>query len=213
SVGLNTGTLGLSVVYDGIGNTISAGITGAKVIASRDVKVDAESSANILTVSIGIALAEAVGVAGSVATSILTTDVNASITGSADVNATNNVVVLAGNSDTIQVVTGAAGVGLTSTGVGLSVVVNQVGGDTNAFISGSGTKVDAGGALGAAGAIAVNNGVPVQAISVGSADDPNLTSPNMAENTTNVSGLAVVATSHQSVVGDAVTLGVSPEFL
>jgi hypothetical protein len=208
-----TASVGLSVVYDGIGNTLSAGINGAKVIASRDVVVDAESTANILTVSIGIALAEVVGIAGSVATSILTTDVNSSITGSADVNAGNNVAVLAGNKDTIQVVTGAAGVGLSSTGVGLSVVVDQVGGDTNAFISGSGTKVDAGGALGAAGAVAVNNGTLVQPISVASADDPNLTSPNMTENTTNVSGLAVVATSHQSIVGDAVTLGVSTEFL
>lgn len=198
---------GLSIVYDKIANAVVAGIDGAKVTASGDVMVNAASDASILTVALGIAASKQVGVAGSVAVSLLNTNVTASITDGADVSATNNVGVLAHNYDIISVVSGAAGIGATSTGVGISVVVNEVGGTTSAFISGPNTKVDAYAA--GSSTMSVNSGTLNNAFDVSSADSPNLTPPDLSEQQRTVHGLAVVATSHQAVDGVAVTLGLA----
>lgn len=198
---------GLSIVYDKIANAVVAAIDGAKVTASGDVMVNAASDASVLTVALGIAASKQVGVAGSVAVSLLDTNVTARITGGADVSATNNAGILAHNYDVISVVSGAAGIGATSTGVGISVVVNEVGGTTSAFISGPSTQVDAYAA--GSSSMLVNSGTLNNAFNVSSADSPNLTPPDLSEQQRSVHGLAVVATSHQAVDGVAVTLGLA----
>lgn len=207
AIGTNGSAAGLSIVYDKIANVVVAGIDGAKVTASGDVMINAASDAAILTVALGIAVSKQVGVAGSVAVSLLNTNVTASVTGGADISATNNVGVLARNYDVISVVSGAAGIGATSTGVGISVVVNEIGGATSAFISGPNTQVDAY-AAGSASML-VNSGTLNNAFDVSAADSPNLTPPDLSEQQRSVHGLAVVATSHQAVDGVAVTLGLA----
>lgn len=210
AIGTGSAAAGLSIVYDSIGNNVTAEISGAKVITSQDVKVVAASNAAILTISLGVALASSVGIAGSVATSILGTNVTADITGGADVSATGNVLVQATNTDTIQVIAGAAGVGLNAAGVGISVVVNDVGGSTSAYISGSGTQVDAAGT--ASGTFNVNDGVLNNGgFNLSTADNPSAALPDLSEQQHALKGLAVVASSHQAIVADAVTLGLSIE--
>lgn len=210
AIGTGSAAAGLSIVYDSIGNNVTAEIKGAKVITSQDVRVIAASTAAILTVSLGIALASSVGIAGSVATSILRTNVTADIANGADVSATGNALIQATNTDTIQVIAGAAGIGLNAAGVGISVVVNDVGGNTSASISGGATQVDAAGTP--SNSLSVSNGVLSNGVfNLSTADNPSAALPDLSEQQRSVRGLAVVATSHQAIVADAVTLGLSIE--
>ena len=101
----------------------------------------------------GIALSRTVGVAGSVSTSIIKTDVIADIRNASDVVANNNVQVVSGNGNTIEVIAGAAGVGVQAAGAGVSIVANEIGGSTKSYIdsssvdakgNGTGKNVDSG---------------------------------------------------------------------
>ena len=123
---------------------------------------------------------------------------------SADIDADNNVGVLASNQDGIDVFAGAIGGG-GSTGVGLSLVVDQISGGTTASITGAGTLVDARAA--GTGVLTVNSGTLAHAFDVSTINTPDLTTPDQTETTVSVHGLAVAATSHQSVVAYAVTAG------
>ena len=210
-VGQGSNALGLSVVYDSIGGDISATVAGADVTSSRDVTVQARSDGDILSVALGVALARpgggygaGIALAGSAATSILSTNLTASITDGADIQTQGNVAVLADNASSISVVSGAAGVGKSVAGGGLSVVVNEVGGATSAFVSGAATRVDA---KGVGTALTVSDGVLANPFDVSSADNPDLTAPDMSEGSKSVTGLAVVATSRQAIAGVSVTLG------
>jgi len=206
-LGLGGAALGLSIVYDSIGGSVTSEINGAALVASRDISITSASNANILTVALGIAMASSVGIAGSVATSILKTDVTAQIRNSADVVANNNIALLASNTNTIQVIAGAAGVGVSSAGVGISVVVNEVGGSTTAAITGALTYVDAKG-LGT-GTLSVNSGTLNHNFDVSTASAPSINGPDLSEQQRTVHGLAVVATSHQAIDATSVTLGLS----
>ncbi|MGE0062892.1 MAG: leukotoxin LktA family filamentous adhesin, partial [Xanthobacteraceae bacterium] len=210
-IGLGNAAAGLSVTYDQIGNSVTAAISGAKVDVGNDVLLNAASNADILSIAIGIAVSKNVGIAGSVVTNISDTNVTARIDGGADVTAANNIGVIADNTDTMKVVAGALGVGLTSAGVGISVVVNDVKGATTATIAGSGTKVDAYATGGSA--LSVNSGALAHSFDVSTADNPNLDIPDLSELQRTVSGVAVVASSHQAVVGVDVTIGLSAELL
>jgi filamentous hemagglutinin family protein len=210
-IGLGSAAAGLSVTYDQIGNSVTAAISGAKVAVDNDVLLNAASNSDILSIAIGIAVSKNVGIAGSVVTNISDTNVTARIDSGADVTASNNVGVIADNTDTMKVVAGALGVGLTSAGVGISVVVNDVKGATTATIAGAATKVDAYAVGGSA--LSVNSGTPAQSFDVSTADNPNLDIPDLSETQRSVSGVAVVASSHQAVVGVDVTIGLSAELL
>jgi filamentous hemagglutinin family protein len=207
-IGVGNAAIGLSIVTSIIKDNVTATIAGGLVNAGHDINVTSASTASILTIAIGVAMAESVGVAGSIATNIESTNVTASIS-NADVTAQNNAAVLSQNDDGIAVVAGAMGVGFGAVGIGLSVVTNNIGGSTIASISDS--KVDALGA--GSGTLTVNTGdlnTPI-VLDVDSAS--RLVPPGMSEASQLVHGLAVVATSHQTVTANALTLGFAAEII
>ena len=203
------GAIGLSVVADTIGNTVTASIEGAKVATSQDVMVQGTSTATILNVAVGAAIGQAAasaGLSGAVTTGIETTGVTAEIYGGADVDATGNVGVIASNQDTISVLAATVASGQAGAG-GLAVVVSSITGATSAAISGATTYVDAQG--GGSQSLKVNDGTLATPFDVGTVQAPTLDTPDMTENQVSVTGLAVVATSTQAVVADAVSAGLA----
>ena len=204
---LGSAAAGLSVVQSTIANSIAATVNNAVMTAGHYVTVDAESTANISTTAVGIAASRSVGLAGSIALNSVSTDVVASVV-AADVIAQNNVGVLANNSDNIAVVAGALGVTVLSPSIagGVSVVTNTIGGNTEALIN-SNSKVDALG-LGTS-VLTVSTGDLVTPFDPSTPNGMTTSTPSLAETTRTVHGLAVVATSHQAVVANAVTAGLS----
>ena len=203
------GAIGLSVVADSIGNTVTASIEGAQVATTQDVMVQGSSTATILNIAVGAAIGEAAasaGLSGAVTTGIETTGVTVSIDGGADVNATGNVGVIASNQDTISVLAVTVASGQAGAG-GLAVVVSSITGATSASISGATTYVDAQG--GGSTNLSVNDGTLATPFDVGTVQAPTLDTPDMTENQVSVTGLAVVATSTQAVVADAVSAGLA----
>jgi filamentous hemagglutinin family protein len=203
-IGIGDAAVGLSVVTNKISDNVTAIIAGGRVYANHDINVQSASTANILTVAIGVAVAETVGIAGSIAVSIASTNVTASID-NADVKAQNNVAVLAQNDDNIAVTAGATGIGLDAAGIGLSVVTNFVSGSTIANVSNS--TVDAFGA--GSGTLTVNTGTLNNNIVLNNDSASNIVPPGLSEQTQSVHGLAVVGTSHQTVTANALTLGIA----
>ncbi|MBR0906203.1 leukotoxin LktA family filamentous adhesin [Bradyrhizobium liaoningense] len=206
---------GLALVNSSIANNVSAGVTGSKLIASGNVAIGANSNASISTVAVGIAMSSQVGLAGSVATNLMGTNVTASITAAgangingADVTATNNVAVIAGNNDKAAVFAGAVSISKGAAGGAGSLVTNQITGTTAAYISGANTKVDALGTS-STDTLSVNNGTLVHAFDLGTAHAPSDTTPDLSENQDTVRGLAVVASSHQAVVTNVASLAAS----
>ncbi|MGX1141426.1 hypothetical protein AB7M11_005662 [Bradyrhizobium ottawaense] len=206
---------GLALVYSSIANNVSAGVTGSKLTASGSVAAGANSNASISTVAVGVAMSSQVGLAGSVATNLMGTNVTASITAAgtngingADVTATNNVGVIAGNNDKAAVFAGALSISKGAAGGAGSLVTNQITGTTAAYISGANTKVDALGTS-SSDTLSVNNGTLVHAFDLGTAHAPTDTTPDLSENQDTVRGLAVVASSHQAVVTNVASLAAS----
>ncbi|MCK1716641.1 leukotoxin LktA family filamentous adhesin [Bradyrhizobium sp. 141] len=206
---------GLALVYSSIANNVSAGVTGSKLTASGNVAIGANSNASISTIAVGIAMSSQVGLAGSVATNLMGTNVTASITAAgtngtngADVTATNNVGVIAGNNDKAAVFAGALSISKGAAGGAGSLVTNQITGTTAAYITGANTKVDALGTS-TTDTLSVNNGTLVHAFDLGTAHAPTDTTPDLSENQDIVRGLAVVASSHQAVVTNVASLAAS----
>lgn len=206
---------GLALVYSSIANNVSAGVTGSKLTASGNVAVGANSNASISTVAVGIAMSSQVGLAGSVATNLMGTNVTASITAAgtngingADVTATNNVAVIAGNNDKAAVFAGAVSISKGAAGGAGSLVTNQITGTTAAYISGASTKVDALGTS-TTDTLSVNNGTLVHAFDLGAAHAPTDSTPDLSENQDILRGLAVVASSHQAVVTNVASVAAS----
>ena len=200
-------SVGAAIAVNLIGDKVLAEVFGG-TLGLKDAIVSAAASGLIQTLAVGVAASGEVAVAGSVATNVMTEAVKAQIAGGADVTAANNVAILAANADSTAVVAGAAGVGLATAGIGLSVVVNQSTDTTQALIDGATTKVDANGGD-ASDALQVASGNLASPIDVSSIQAPSATTPSLAETTTNVVGLAVVATSDQATVANAVTLGLA----
>ncbi|MEN6412472.1 MAG: leukotoxin LktA family filamentous adhesin [Veillonellales bacterium] len=174
-----------------------------------DLQISGKSGGVINTIAVGEAVGGDVGAAGSFVTNIMNNVTDAYISGGAKVIAAGNVGVLAENDDSVDVIGNALGIGATAVGAGLTVVVNDMGGSTNAYVSGSGTQVDA---KGTGGSFDVNSGELQEAIDVSKIKADNLANvPDLSEKTTAVKGLAVAAVSHQAVIADAVSLGVSGE--
>ena len=208
TVGISLGqaAVGLSVVDANIGNRISATVDHATLSAGNDVIVQASSTATILTVALGIAISSNLSLAGSISTNTESTNVIAAVF-AGDITAHNNVGIVAFNADTISVVAGAAAVVLApGNAAGLSFVTNVIGGDTKALI-GTGSKVDAL-ALGG-GRITVDSGDLNVPLDPSSANTATLDLPDLTESTRDVHGLAVVATSRQTIIANAVTAGLA----
>ncbi len=205
AIATNQAALGAALMNNTVGHDITASADGAKLTALGSATVEANSASDVEAYAIGFAYGGNAGVAGSSTSNAMTTNVTARIGGGADVDAENNVGVIAKNSDDISVIAGALGVSKGTVGLGASLVVNNIGGGTEAVISGAATKVDAKGA-GATG-LSVDGGTLANAIDLGGFAAPTDTTPNLSEQQTVVKGLAVTASSHQAAVVDAVSAG------
>ncbi len=206
---------GLALVYSSIANNVSAGVTGSRLTASGSVAIGANSNASISTIAVGVAMSGQVGLAGSVATNLMGTNVTANITAAgtngingADVTATNNVGVVAGNNDKAAVFAGAVSISKGAAGGAGSLVTNQISGTTAAYITGANTKVDALGTS-TTDTLSVNNGTLVHAFDLGAAHAPTDTTPDLSENQDVLRGLGVVASSHQAVVTNVASVAAS----
>jgi filamentous hemagglutinin family protein len=208
AIALGSVGVGIAASINRIGSTTDAHVTGAAAdnYDVNSLTLTSHSTATISTISVALGAAASVGVGGSAASSIINNSTTAYITGGAKVTADDNVGVFAQNDDSISVIAGALGGSFGAVGAGISVVVNLMGGTTDAHISGSTTEVDA---RGHGAAMTVNTGVLVTPVNVNSVLTPTTTTPDMTEVTTTVKGLAVTATSHQAVIADAATVGVA----
>lgn len=194
----------------GAAPNVTAAIEGATVTATN-VSVSGQSSDTIKTISVAGAVSTSqVGIAGSASTNLSAASVSAEIGSGATVNASDNVAVLAGNSNNVAVVAGAAGVGLGAVGAGLSVVVNEMKNSTSADISGASTVVNASGLV-PTDTVVVNSGSLVNQFDPRTVSAPSVAGPSYAETTLAVSGLAVVATTQQTVNTNAVSLAIGSD--
>ncbi len=146
-------SVGAAISANTIANTINAKVLGntgqtAKVAGSGNLTVSAFSNSNIKGAAAGLAADANVGVAGTLVSDVISTNVEAAIDGNADVDIGGTAAVLAKNKDQITTVGGSAGIGLSAAGIGASGAVNVITGTTRAQIGdndtgGKRTKVDA----------------------------------------------------------------------
>ncbi len=147
-VGLGGGGVGFAAAVNRIGGTTSAYLSNDSqnpdaVYDALDVIVSSNSGETIQTEAAGVSAGSVAGVAGSVATNVITATTEAYIDGGAQVVANDNVGVLAQNSGLIDVAAGSVGFGGDNLGASGSFAVNIIGSTTSAYISGSGTSVEA----------------------------------------------------------------------
>ncbi|MCQ9378541.1 leukotoxin LktA family filamentous adhesin [Methyloversatilis sp. XJ19-49] len=138
-LGLSAG-FGAAVAVNDIGNVTLARVSGKKTTDGLDVAsvvISADSLATIKTASVGVGAGVKVGVGGSVAVNLISSDTRALIENGAVIEARDDVAVLAEADDRISVLAGAAGIGLAAAGVGASVTVNEITGTTEAAIRSS----------------------------------------------------------------------------
>jgi filamentous hemagglutinin family protein len=155
-LGLSAG-FGAAVAVNDIGNVTLARVSGKKTADGLDVAgvvISADSLATIKTASVGVGAGVKVGVGGSVAVNLISSDTRALIENGAVIEARDDVAVLAEADDRISVLAGAAGIGLAAAGVGASVTVNEITGTTEAAIRGSEVAARAQQGTG----VSVNNG-------------------------------------------------------
>jgi hypothetical protein len=134
--------VGVSIAVNRIGTATTAGLSGGSVRA-RDLILDADESASIKTIAIGVGAGGSNGGAGSVVVNILTGSTTAKIEDGADVLAQGDVAVLANESDRIEAVAGALAIGLSASALGAVSVTNLLQNTTDAHIAGATTKVSA----------------------------------------------------------------------
>ena len=211
--GAGSGALAVNLI-GGAGHTqtAQARVSGARAgTAGLDVGnliVAAHSAGATRTLAVAGAFAGEGAVGGSVVTNVVARDVAAFIDGGAKVKAADNVGVLASGNDTSAVIAGAAAVSGEGGSVGISSVFNQIDGSVRAYIDGAATKVDAL-AANAGDTITVNTGELRHPVDVDSIKEPPAAAADLSERTAAVRGVAVNATSHQSVNNIAVTASLS----
>lgn len=211
--------IGAAVAVNRVGTDVSAWLDGGAdnrqyhagdvTVSARGTNRNSDDSANIRTIAIGIGGGVDVGGAASVAVNLIDGDVSSRIGNGANVLAENNVAVLAENRQGIDVFAGSAGISLMRAGIGLGAVVNEIGGDTSAVISGSTTQVSA---------LAKGDG---RSVSSGSLQDPgavnaldlenveDYVAPDLGFGATTINGIAVNAASAQHVTSLGASLALS----
>ncbi|MEO8115061.1 MAG: hypothetical protein ABI655_11805, partial [Phenylobacterium sp.] len=177
---------------------------------AKSLTVDASTAATIKTLAVGAALSvsstPSIGAGvGSVAVNTVDTATEAGIS-TVSVAASNNVGVIATDEDVVQVIAGAVAASLNSAAVGLSVVVNDMGGDVTASITNA--------------SVAALAQDPTQTLTVGTGElatpidtttitAPTTTAPNLTRATKTVTGVAVNAASAQAVTAISFSAAVS----
>ncbi|MEL7088396.1 MAG: hypothetical protein AAGL98_08165, partial [Planctomycetota bacterium] len=210
AIGTQASALGVSVLTNTINQDVTSEIRAAQVTASGDVIVDARSSSSIYATAIGVAVTNAgsFGAAGSLTTNVTDNDISARIAEGSVVAAENNVGVHAANDDHNAVIAGSLGVSFDANGIGVSIVVSDIKGDTIAEVTGAGTQVDAKG-TNAASKLSVNTGDLASALNLGNFEAPTDNTPNLTQATRQMNGLAVTASSGQAIVSNAVTIALA----
>jgi filamentous hemagglutinin family protein len=196
--------VGVGIAVNSIAMDVGALVNNAKLTASGSVEISANSKADILTIAAGVGGGSTVGLAGSAASSKIGTNVRARIIGASDVDAGNNVILDARNTGRISVIAGALGVGLGGAGAGLSVVVNEVGGDTESAIADSTVDADGNGT-----AKSVRAGELATRLNPGAVTGMGFSTPDLTQRFMSISGVAVLANSTRTVTGVVITLGIA----
>ncbi|WXL26197.1 leukotoxin LktA family filamentous adhesin [Ectopseudomonas mendocina] len=142
--GAGTAAVGVGTAINRVDSEIKARLTGnlASGWALTNLRLDANSAANIIAGFAAGGGAGAAGVATVAATNIIQTLTEAYIAGGAKVVAQNNIAVSARNVDSI-LGSAAVGSGAGTAAVSALVTVNVVETNTKAYISGAGTQVSA----------------------------------------------------------------------
>ncbi|MEB3294495.1 MAG: DUF4347 domain-containing protein, partial [Synechococcales bacterium] len=134
--GAGTAAVAGTLVVNDIDNDITAKIANATVTSTQgSVIVSADSQDSVQTIAVGGSIGGKVGVAGSVAISMMGNTVTAEISNST-VTADDNVLVLANSQNMINFYSGTLSVG-GAAGVGGSANVNTVANETKAAITGN----------------------------------------------------------------------------
>lgn len=192
--GGGTAAVGASGSYNHISGTVLAQVAGGQVSAQNgSVTVQALREGEVDVWAVSGSGGGTAGFAGSIAINDIGGSTTARVSQGAQVQASDNVKVVAEADDRITSKAGAAAVGGTAGGGG-SIAVNDVRNDTTAEITGSGTSVNA--LAQGAGTISVDNG------SLGSGD-------SLAERQQQdaLKGTAVVASSTSEVDTILVNVG------
>lgn len=139
--------IGAAIAVNRIGNLTSARVTGVRPATDgldvANLVLRGDSAETIETISAAGGVGGTVGVAGSLAVNRIDSVTEAYISDGAAVESDQNVGVIAESDDRISTGAGALGVGISAVGAGASVVVNQIGGATRAYVAGPGTRVAA----------------------------------------------------------------------
>ena len=211
--------VGAAIAVNKIANSTHATVSGLKSggFDVTNLVLSADSLAAIKTAAVGVGGGVDVGVGGSVAVNLINSDTRAVIKEGADIEARDNVAVLAESDDKITVLAGAAGIGITAAGVGASATVNEIGGATEAAIRGSSVAARAQQGSGVSVNTGEIGGVNLRASidrmnqSGGGYSSSNpFVAPDLAASRTreNVRGIAVNATStHQTTTAVANVAG------
>ncbi len=216
------GAAGVALAINDIGTAASAIIQNASVrttysssqsFGTGDIVVESDSSGAILSIAAGVsASAESFGGEGSAASNKEHGTVTSSVA-SSTLFATNNVGVLAANNNAVDAIAGAVGIGANTAGIGVSITVNQIAGDTDATISSSTVDAEAleqatlqivDGALNTSGTTQIS----VAPETPSSPVTPDAL-PTLGRNVRTDHGVAVVSGSVQTSRVVAVTVGVS----
>ena len=197
-----SGAVGAAVSVNRIGNTTSAHVSGRinSGFNIKDLTITGQSRSTVESGAIGAGIGVNIGVAGSTATNYINSDTKAYIDGGTVVTAQNNVGVIARADDVITNLAGAAGIGLAAGGFGASVTVNEISGDTDAYISGADTQISAL-AQNAGDALTVSDGTLTGSIILDNGLSTGFIRPDLEamRHTTQVTGVAVNASATHSV--------------
>lgn len=198
--------LGLSLINNTIANSTQAIVEAATLVANGsgahgNIAVGAQSSGRLITFAVSVGAGGAVGVGGSVATSVALNDAKALVRGG-KLTSINNVLVSASNDDRINAVAGGVGISLKAAGVGVSTVANIVRGETVAAVEDIGAthsviKTSAEGAD-----LSADSGIVKTPYAYNAADFAKSLAtllPDMSYTAAPINGLGIVATSRQAI--------------
>ena len=152
-ISTNSAAIGASVAYNYIGgnpdkpsdetaNVIEAVVDNATVTADS-LELQARSNATINSASVSISGSGTFSGSGAIALNFIRKDVEAKVVGSADVDTTGDIDILAVDTSTIRSLAGQIGISTSGTGVGGSVAYNDIDNDIKAYIDGSTVDVTA----------------------------------------------------------------------
>ncbi|MCW8963682.1 MAG: leukotoxin LktA family filamentous adhesin, partial [Gammaproteobacteria bacterium] len=157
---------GAAVAVNRVDNSIDAYMSGVNTdFKARNIIIESMLDADINSTAVAAAGAGLVGVGGSISSNYIKNNINSYIDDGATIAAENNIGVLAIGDDRIKASSGGAGVGLAGGGIGVSFLVNEIGGNTKAYIADTGTNVTAY-AKDDADALSISDGEPQSGVNL-----------------------------------------------